>query len=76
MKYKVTIRSDLAPLKPEAEQINGRVFEFIKGWTMDHDDTSLYIGEDAMIPRDDTYPLSAPIWIASGDLAIIPPEDK
>jgi len=72
MKYRVEIRrSDKYRVKPEAEQIDGRVFEFVEGWKMDESDTSIYIGEMAMLPLDDDYPIEAPIWVARGDLVAL-----
>ena len=69
MKYLVKIRRDLAEVRPESEQIDGLVFNFEEGWIMDEEDTSIYIGETAMIPRDKNYPIDAPTWVASGDLS-------
>lgn len=74
MKYRVQLRRSLAEVKPEAEPIDDLVFEFTQGWLMDETDTSIYVGEYAMIPRDDKYPIEAPCWIASGDL--VEPEQK
>jgi len=68
MKYRVNIRRDLAEVRPCAEQIDGKVFNFVVGWTMDGADTTIYIGEVAMIPHDDDYPTDGPNWVASGDL--------
>lgn len=53
-------------VKPNAEQIEGKTFLFEPGWIIDEIDH--YNGEIAMIPLDDHYPESAPVWIASGDL--------
>ncbi len=56
-------------VKPEAEQMDGQKLIFKPGWIMDADDTSIYIGEWAMLPvRFDDWPDDAPGWIASGDL--------
>lgn len=68
MKFKVKIRRDLAKVRPEAECIDGNIYDFSFGWIID---LSLYAGESAMIPRDSTYPKEAPSWIASGDLVCI-----
>jgi len=68
VKYKVKIRRDLAKVKPEAELIDGQIYNFIEGWVMDECDTSLYIGEVAMLPRDVNHPRFAPVWVARGDL--------
>lgn len=67
--FRVEIRrSDNLQVKPEAEQIDGNVYVFREGWVMDEDDTSIYIGETAMIPNDFEWPADAPDWVASGDL--------
>lgn len=66
-KYKVRIRRKLAPVKPDANKIDGKTFLFTKGWDIE-DDHPLYAGEMAMITADDSYPIDAPGWIASGDL--------
>ncbi len=68
MRYKVKIRKDLSEVRYNAEQLDGHEFEFREGWVIEKEDSSIYVGEMAMIPRDDTYPISAPLWIASGDL--------
>ena len=52
-------------VKPESEQIDGKTFRFVRGWIIDH---GMYTGEIAWCQRDDSYPLDAPIWLASGDL--------
>jgi len=65
MKFRVKIRRDLAEVRPEAEIIDGKVYNFSEGWIID---SSLYDGEIAMIPRDLNYPDDAPAWIAAGDL--------
>ena len=67
-RFTVKIRKELATVKPESELVDGKSFEFVEGWIMDEDDTSIYVGEAAMIPHDAEYPIEAPIWIASGDL--------
>lgn len=66
--YRIKLRRDIAKVKPEAEPVDGKVFRFLEGWVMDETDTSIYVGEMAMIPFDKSYPVSAPAWIASGDL--------
>ncbi len=71
-KYKVKLRrNDVFKVKPEAEQLDGKVFEFREMWAIEEDDTDLpIVGEKAMSPKisDETYPRDAPTWIASGDL--------
>jgi len=66
IEYKVNIRTKLAEIRPESLQLNGKEYFFVRGW--DIDDSDIYKGEVAMIPKDDTYPNDAPIWVASGDL--------
>ena len=62
-------RGDGWNLKPEAEQLDGKVFDFCSGWEITKDDSSIYAGEHAWVPDlKSGYPLEAPAWIASGDL--------
>ena len=68
MKYLVNIRRGMAKVRPEAEAIDGKAYNFEEGWIITESDSSLYVGETAMIPRDEDYPEEAPHWIASGDL--------
>ena len=67
-RFTVKIRPvyDGRAIRPNAQQINDKTYNFMLGWVMDDDDP--YPGETAWIPRDDTYPKDAPTWIASGDL--------
>jgi len=55
-------------VKPWAEKIDGKTYSFRKAWDITKDDSSIYAGEQAMQPIDETYPFDAPAWIASGDL--------
>jgi hypothetical protein len=55
-------------VKENAELIDGQIFEFVTGWVIEEDDSTLYAGEMAWIPIDASYPKDAPSWIASGDL--------
>lgn len=71
MKFRVKIRRDLVEIRPEAEAIDGKVYCFDFGWAIEESDSSLYVGEFAMCPRDFDYPKEAPYWIASGDLEAI-----
>jgi len=71
--YKVSIRRNLAEVKPEAAEINGNIYKFTEGWVMDKEDTSLYVGETAMLPDDEAYPYDKLGWIARGDLIRVPP---
>jgi hypothetical protein len=65
----VKIRKELGiKVKPEAEEIDGKTYNFTVGWVMNDEDA--YPTETAYIPRDPNYPDEAPIWIASGDLII------
>lgn len=66
-KFKVQLRRDWQ-VKPNAEQLDGKVYEFYHGWVIEKEDSDLYAGETAMIPSDENYPRDAPCWIASGDL--------
>lgn len=67
MKMTVKIRRELGmEVKPEAEEIDGKTYNFTVGWVMNDEDA--YPTETAYIPRDPDYPDNAPIWIASGDL--------
>lgn len=68
----VKIRRGLRPVKPEAEQLDGKTFLFVFGWIMGDDDP--YPGEAAWIPKNDGWPDDAPIWLASGDL--VPPNTE
>jgi len=70
MKYRVKIRRDIGGVvKPNAEKIDGMVFNFRKLWDMDEKDP--YPGEVAMMADDETYPDYAPTWISSGDLEAV-----
>jgi hypothetical protein len=70
MNLKVQIRKDFGlPVRSEAEVVDGQMFNFVEGWIIDN--APHYKGEIAMIPRDETYPIEAPAWIASGDLVEI-----
>lgn len=55
-------------VRPEALQLQGKTFVFRYGWEITKEDSSIYVGETAMIPADGNYPADAPAWIASGDL--------
>ncbi len=69
--YQATVnlrRGDGFDVRPESEQIDGMSAVFRPGWLMDDEDTSIYVGEWAMIPRVDGWPEDAPGWVASGDL--------
>ena len=73
--YTVKIRREgWRPVRPEAEQIDGKTFIFSYAWSMD--DTDPYPGEEAWEPRDPTYPKTAPLWIASGDLVLAQPKEN
>jgi len=66
-KLKVNLRQDWA-IKPEAMQLQGKTFDFMRGWEITNSESSFYAGETAMVPVDGDYPIDAPTWIASGDL--------
>lgn len=66
--FRVCIRRHVGlKVKPEAEQIDNRVFLFRFGWIIEDDD-SRYPGEEAWLPADASYPVSGPAWVASWDL--------
>lgn len=72
MLYQATVnlrRGDGWDVRPESEQIDGKLAVFRPGWLMTEEDTSIYVGEWAMIPRVDGWPRDGPGWVASGDLA-------
>lgn len=66
--YRVKIRRGPDfEVKPEAEQIDGKGWEFTRGWRIE--DEERYPGEWAMIPsRGQGWPDDAPGWVATGDL--------
>jgi len=66
-KMKVQMRKDWK-IRPEAMQLEGKVFSFVQMWDITEDDSTIYVGEKAMMPVDPAYPIEAPAWIASGDL--------
>jgi hypothetical protein len=73
LKYRmrVAIRRGLGrDVREEAEQTDGRTYEFCLGWHMEDGDP--YPGEFAMIPTDKGYPRGAPHWVATGDLELVP----
>lgn len=71
VKATVKLRRDIGGVRPNAEQIDGKTFNFYVGWLITEDDTPLYAGEYALLPDDDeSYPRSAPQWIASGDVEV------
>lgn len=66
-KFKVKLRrGDKFKVKPECEQIDGKVYEFTYGWIIEKSDSKLYAGETAWLCYDENYPLKG--WMASGDL--------
>lgn len=70
--FRVAIRRDAGlQIKPEAEQIDGKIYTFRYGWQIEGDDRR-YPGEVAWIPNDENYPVrTCPAWIASGDLKAV-----
>lgn len=71
-KFKIQIRRNLeADVRPEAELVDGKTFSFTLGWNIGEDDNPLYLGEQALIPDREGYPIEAPGWIASGDLVAV-----
>ena len=62
-------RGDGWIVKPEAEEIDGRIAWFTYGWPMDSEDSSIYVGEEAwIVDRAEPWLEGAPVWLASGDL--------
>ena len=69
--YKATVhlrRGDGWDVRPECEQTDGVEAIFRPGWLMTKEDTSIYVGEWAMIPRVEDWPVDSSGWVASGDL--------
>lgn len=64
-------------VKSECERVDGVESGFTAGWRMTKEDTSIYVGEWAMIPRNwwpwQNWPKEGPGWIASGDLENLRP---
>ena len=68
-RLRVKLRRDAGHhVKPNADQLDGRVFNFVYGWYVEKEDSELYAGENVWLPADADYPRDAPVWIASGDL--------
>lgn len=61
----VSIRRNMGVVKPEAEQVDCKIYLFRYGWLIED---GLYFGETAWIAVDKEWPIDAPVWIASGDL--------
>lgn len=53
--FKVKIRHELAEVKVEALQLDGNVYIFREGWVIGEEDSSIYVGEVAMIPQDSLF---------------------
>lgn len=71
-RFKVKVRQNIGvDVSLYAEQIDGKEYNFTFGWDCDGNDLSAYKGEQAWMVADDTYPDSAPRWLASGDLEAI-----
>lgn len=66
--FVVRVRRDW-PVKPEAEQVDGKEWIFRFGWRITEEDSLRYAGEDAWVANDFDWPADAPMWLASGDLA-------
>ena len=68
-RLRVKLRRDAGHhVKPNADQLDGKVFNFVYGWYVEKEDSELYAGENVWLPADADYPRDAPVWIASGDL--------
>ncbi len=70
--YRATVklrRGEGWDVRPGSEPIDGMEAGFTAGWLMTDEDTSIYVGEWAMIPdRVDWWPEDGPGWVATGDL--------
>lgn len=67
--FKVRLRRGKGfEVKQSAEVLDGNTYNFIVGWELTEYQEPFMIGEIAMIPRDDNYPLDAPAWISNADL--------
>lgn len=73
-KFRVQIRRDLRAVKPEAERVDGKGYNFEEGWIMD--DSDPYPGEVAWLAVDKAWPKGAPIWVAGGDLMPVPENEQ
>ena len=74
--YRVKIRHTLAPVKPEALPLDGRVLSFIDGGEILKGAHPIYSGERAMFINDwralaKELGADVPMWIASGDLEAV-----
>jgi hypothetical protein len=69
---RVKIRRNLSdPVRPEAEQLDGREFTMVYAWTQGPDER--YPSEKVYVPYSLTHwPSDAPAWIAEGDLEEAP----
>jgi len=65
-------KTEFGGVKPNAEEIDGKVYRFVSGSIITEGDHSLYVGETIWYPADYDYPDTAPSWIASGDLEDVP----
>lgn len=71
-RYKVRIRKlEGVSVRPEAKKLDGLIFMFTRGWSIEDEDSSIYVGDIAMIPADSSYPLDAPTWISLNDLELV-----
>lgn len=65
------------PVKPAAEPLDGRTILFQAGWIIEAEDSSIYVGERAMLIVDWSALVNefrteeVPSWIASGDLELV-----
>ena len=67
MRFKVNIRrGDGFRVKPEAEQLDGNIYNFLYGWVQGDDEKES--GQIAWLPKDNNYPDDAPGWLAGADL--------
>lgn len=68
--YLVRIRRDIGrQVRPEAEEVDGKVYVFRFGWVQGDGDQ--YPGEKAMVPNDFDWPADAPPWMSEGDCLLL-----
>lgn len=61
-------------VKPSAEVLDGLTVMLEFGWPLTHNETSIYVGEEAwmIISHHEIIDAGAPMWLASGDLDFLP----
>lgn len=56
-------------VRPDCLVLDGKVHRFYKGWVIE---AGVYKGETAMIPDCNDWDFDIAVWIASGDLELLP----